>query len=946
MHTPLWLNLKKEYIDDNFDSLLTYLKDYSLRKDKDAFYDTTVQLLRQRVQGLVDDCCARPIYEETEGDATFDIRLLAAYLLLNDENPLALPAYLALMRRLLATQHKFALQVMKNVSGRLRAQRIAQHGYAWSDLIDYHADMFAYKAIHNVIFGVSLRTPQVLEQHGTALLTAKGLRLTSVHTDDAKRLLTSGSESLGIDLLTSILTSASLKLKQSQQSNLMEMYAFTEDFCQQQAKCIPGSRVKKLHTYTDSEEMTVRITDISYSGVLSVETVDPNYERVKGRIVFQKLGIMYYYSNMLPHYFRVGNTFPVTLLDAGKGTFQMDDQLIRFIVEECREANGTDEYILESVLIDKRPTHYVWLTNEGTPVHTSVDEEYEKGDYAFLNITEYCSGRHYGMIKGEIVRRITDSADMFNDSEVRTACIQRFGHSSQAPEPVVETPEDTALSPATLGLLMRLLFHYQKDLLKPSDRFRFLMNARALASLLGDDIDDSYLRFASTYLMILVHFTHHIDISQMTLTPDERYAEARPTRIRLLIVSLLQQYGRQGYSEELSALISQYQTELPLIAKLARLIQTANTMSDTLSHSALSIIRREIIRTLSLETEHDTDLEDENGEYLGVESGTQEFKESIVYPPNNHMQPSPNQQLSNVMRGLCAFLNSETGGTLYLGVNDQGYVVGVDNDMQYLHCQTVDSYMRYIQDEAIRLMGTDAAYYLHTEPLFNGRCISIRVDSHPYRIVEMEKVAYVRINAESRQMPDSVREAIMKRKFGKDQSSANILPQLYQAQSDRKRVILHNYSSSNSLNTTDRSVEVYKILPTVHLVVGFDIEKDDVRIYNLNRVGYVETTDVPWHNADRHRDVQVDDFHMAGSQPIHVSLELDLFGRNLLVEEFPLAKQHLTADKRSSLWYYDADVYSLEGIGRFYIGLANHIHILKGAELEKYVKEFAGNWLK
>jgi hypothetical protein len=28
------------------------------------------------------------------------------------------------------------------------------------------------------------------------------------------------------------------------------------------------------------------------------------------------------------------------------------------------------------------------------------------------------------------------------------------------------------------------------------------------------------------------------------------------------------------------------------------------------------------------------------------------------------------------------------------------------------------------------------------------------------------------------------------------------------------------------------------------------------------------------------------------------------------------------------------------------IGLANHIHILKGAELEKYVKEFAGNWLK
>ena len=42
--TPLWLHLKKEYIDDNFEQLLPYLREYAGRKDCDAFYDTTVQL--------------------------------------------------------------------------------------------------------------------------------------------------------------------------------------------------------------------------------------------------------------------------------------------------------------------------------------------------------------------------------------------------------------------------------------------------------------------------------------------------------------------------------------------------------------------------------------------------------------------------------------------------------------------------------------------------------------------------------------------------------------------------------------------------------------------------------------------------------------------------------------------------------------------------------------
>ena len=44
-----------------------------------------------------------------------------------------------------------------------------------------------------------------------------------------------------------------------------------------------------------------------------------------------------------------------------------------------------------------------------------------------------------------------------------------------------------------------------------------------------------------------------------------------------------------------------------------------------------------------------------------------------------------------------------------------------------------------------------------------------------------------------------------------------------------------------------------------------------------------------------------------------------------------MLKQHL---------YFDTDIYQIEGVVRFHIGLANHIKILQAPEPEKYVATF------
>lgn len=387
-----------------------------------------------------------------------------------------------------------------------------------------------------------------------------------------------------------------------------------------------------------------------------------------------------------------------------------------------------------------------------------------------------------------------------------------------------------------------------------------------------------------------------------------------------------------------------------MLARLARLIQTANSMQGTLSDAAVNVIRREIIKTLSLETENDADLEADSGSYLGIESGTQEFKTSIIYPSGNNMQPDERTQNHNVLKGICAFLNSTTGGVLYLGVNDQGYVTGIANDMKFLRFQSLDSYMRYVQDLAKKYLGIDALPYLRIEPLYDNTVVAIHVDPHPYRVVELQNVAYLRVNAESRQMPEKVRQELISRKMLTDKDKAAAISRIQHAISLQKCVILHNYASSNSGSVRDRFVEAYDIRPDEGLVMCYDrntASANKCKVFNISRIGYVEILDnEPWKFPLSHDTISIDAFHMTGEKNIHVSLQLDLFSKNLLVEEFPATKDDVTMHKgNENIWYYDAHVCRLEPVARFYLGLADRIKILDSPELVAYLNQYVSTHL-
>lgn len=61
-----------------------------------------------------------------------------------------------------------------------------------------------------------------------------------------------------------------------------------------------------------------------------------------------------------------------------------------------------------------------------------------------------------------------------------------------------------------------------------------------------------------------------------------------------------------------------------------------------------------------------------------------EFKESLFFPANNNMHPDAQKQVRELMEVTCGFLNSE-GGTIYIGVNNQGVPKGLGTDFTYLN---------------------------------------------------------------------------------------------------------------------------------------------------------------------------------------------------------------------------------------------------------------------
>lgn len=939
--TPLWLELRTEYIDGNFANLVEYLR----KADKtDSFYKKTLDLLEERISQLLDEMSNTSLYAATEEKDTtlFKAQMLAVYLLTSGNNAkYSAEAFVALMKVLSTLWPNHAKALINKAIERLSHKEVVDLGFTWQVYNEIHTELFTYNIINNSKFDIPIDGNKYISSHGTLILNKDGLHLSSAALKEVNGLIHNGAQSMDTGLKMAVVTHTSDKLKKSQENDVKAIDKFVNDQ-KLEFQNTKQSTTHKLY-YTNGDEATIIITK-KYNRTIWARTIDENYDPLEGQIVINRASIDYFRKDDIFNFFKEGDIIKATVKSVFNKEFDFEKQFVKFILDDAEANDFNEDNFAECVIVNKSDNKYksniIWINGYGHPIKTFYDDRFDLGSQAYLNIKEI--NYDHKTIYGQIIEGPLEKDYTFSALEAQEECFRSFVDLYKDTKiQNSDTTLDEPLQPAVMSIIVRLLFDYQKTLLKPSERYKNLSLAMLMATVIGDDDSVAYIEFAKNYLKSLLAFVNDEPVDELLTTTDAAFAGAETTKLRISIVELLREYGKDGNSPLLNEAI---ESGKPKISQLAQLIQSANRMKGILTPGALSVIKHEILKALSIESEEDTDLEADSGTYIGIESSTMEFKTSVIYEPGKTDIPNETAQNFNIAKTVCAFLNSQAGGTLYIGVNDQGYVVGFENDMRFLNCSTIDSFIRYVQDMLEMKLGVDTIYYIKIEPAYDNKVVSLHVEPHPYQVVELDEKAYIRVNNESRLMPDEMRLELLNEKRKKDKGKAANISWLHKACQLKKCVIMHNYHSSHGGEITDRHIEPYKVLPEDNLVMGFDLDKKACRVFNINRIDYVELLEKEdWGHTSMHHDTEIDAFHLSGNTDIKVSLKLDLLARNQLIEEFPRTKDKIECDANdNNVWYYNDTVRSVLGITRFYMGLAEHITILEAPDvLKDKIKELA-----
>ena len=160
----------------------------------------------------------------------------------------------------------------------------------------------------------------------------------------------------------------------------------------------------------------------------------------------------------------------------------------------------------------------------------------------------------------------------------------------------------------------------------------------------------------------------------------------------------------------------------------------------------------------------------------------------------------------------------------------------------------------------------------------------------------------------------------------------------------RKQVIRKPYESAHSDEAIDRLVEPIEFTANMIDICAYDIDKAENRMFKVMRIHSVEVTDTDWVFATKHTVLKPDLFRMIGPLSEPIVLQLNTRAKNLLLEEFPLAEKDLKRD--DGKWLLSTTIHSLEGAGRFVIGLAADIKILESDLLREYVIDYGKKHLQ
>lgn len=336
-----------------------------------------------------------------------------------------------------------------------------------------------------------------------------------------------------------------------------------------------------------------------------------------------------------------------------------------------------------------RGDYYVCVSEDGASCRViAPDDHLQKNDVINAVLTGF---NRYGQLCCEFVScdEGTISVRHAYENLLQALAEPASDAIEQDEEQILESPISSVAMKEVIGILDRLSSLKEKR----SESYSLLSVAKLLAQMLNDEQTTAYYEKRKSLILALEEY------EQNGYVDENKLARLINTMGENLITTDYLVNETITKFKILDAL--KHKDHVNTLFEIRK--QTANSKIRNAADLAIALLLTDRFEIANVNRQLRDRINQELGITLptstmrdfGIETQTMEFKSSIIYPANNRMQPFPQRQRAVIMQTICGFLNSDKGGTLYIGVNKDGGACGVEGDLKYLKTDE-DGYGRHI----------------------------------------------------------------------------------------------------------------------------------------------------------------------------------------------------------------------------------------------------------
>lgn len=968
-----WLRITPAYVIENFEELLRYVAAYEFSPEENPEGDfcRTVAALSEVAAGLADIADSCPAEEMPEWDIPRPkaLRMVAAAVLAEFKRGVTnYDLILALMKMTLLMYQvpsDYRSAYLRTISACARQARLIDTSLHFSDLDPAHFDdspgQFCAR-LARMKWDYSKTRRAFFEGAGTVIFDADGIEITPKNHDNV--LLSERKRRKTLEVSNDIRITDTDSRRPNKQ-NISELFDWWPGLIRDMQSVKP-SREIKLKTYAVDDTLDVRIT--RRTGIrIECESIDPDFEKLEGKILIDPVNLGVARDNLLS-FLQPGDILPARYVDGPEFTFNIAQD----------EEPDFKQWVASTIPQSYHPSIFVsdyaygtrWLSAYGLTINVitrfndyiDLPAHRHEGACVKIRVTETKLDKSgnvvcNGVFLPESEQNLPDiEPDAFRheaaDSLAKSLIAAFKLNSDENPEAPLADICAPGRAVSTLAILT-LQNAIRIPELPSADRLTRLIAATAMFEATADRINSLITRREISYLAALSAFAMGENPASLAFSVPEEIVDFPRSMTQLHVLHVLRRYKESSLTIRASVNIVGQQMNL-----LEQLVDASNTLIDKIDVAELSRIKKVIASKLGVgDLFRDTNT---HRTFYGFENDTTEFKISCARPPANMQGNSPEEdariQAFVILKTVCAFLNSPSGGDLLIGVNDEGYAVGIRNDMDILYdnrmisepnADRVRVYIKNIIDHAFVSNDDNVSGNAITagnimvnieQSKENQFIIRIKINPYPYDVVKIRKEymipgyknVYYRSSATSMPLDSDGVRNVRIQKISRLDVNESKLATILEAIDKKKQLKINDYRSRSGLTT--RRVEPHMLVLDNTALQAYDHSSKQMRLFKLSRIGAIKPLSANWECEKKHRTLPVDIFGTMQSEEFRGTpcrVKMSDYALMLLTEEYPAAKSqdnvtvaaNSDADASRFPWTVDLTVYNPAGLTRFLNGL-------------------------